>query len=141
MAEGRRAPPGGIPELLDFVEEHLGPLEFDFRNKLHAPLSWLGGPKLRYGEAKRLMLELMKDSSTHLYADLAQQSYVGSHADAATVLLAESYFNVHRDRSVISEPVTLRGPRYKHDTSADVSAEEREQLSEQLRRRSAFPNA
>lgn len=137
MAGEERGPPGGTAALLAFVEEHRAALRFDFRHYLHIPLGELG-ESVSFGEALDLMVELLKETGSHVVAELSGLARPMSWADMAMVVLAEAYLNAHRDPKKQPKPVTLFELWEKRDPNADVTAERRAELEEQLERRSAF---
>ena len=96
------------------------------------------GISVTYGEAGRLIRELGRETGSHLYADLVGMARAATHADIAAILHAEWYAEVHRDKKKQREPVVLPKPWDPPKPNADVTAERRAQLVEQLKRRSVF---
>lgn len=137
MAGEERRPPGGSAALLDFIEEHRAALRFDFRHYLQIPLGEIG-ESVSFGEALDLVVELLKETGSHVVAELSGLTRSMSWADMAMVVLAEGYLNAHRDTKKQPKPVTLFELWEKRDTNADVTPERRRELEEQLERRSAF---
>lgn len=137
MAGEERGPPGGSVALLQFVEEHRAALRFDFRHYLHVSLDEVGG-SVTFGEALDLVVELLKETGSHLVAELAGMSRPLSWADLAVITLTEAYLNAHRDPKKQPKPVQLFDLWEKTDPNADVTAERRAELEAQLERRSAF---
>ncbi|QJU52928.1 hypothetical protein SCB71_06295 [Herbiconiux sp. KACC 21604] len=80
----------------------------------------------------------MRESGSHLHADLAKLRFAGSHADRAGIQLAEWYINVHLDRKRHKKDIELPGPWGKANPNADVTPERRAALRAELERRSAF---
>lgn len=137
MGGEERGPPGGTAALLAFVEEHRAALRFDFRHLLHVPLSEVGG-SVSYGETLDLIVELLKETGSHLVAELAGMTRPLSWADLSVITLTEAYLNAHRDPKKQPKPVQLFDLWEKQDPNADVTPERRRELEEQLERRSAF---
>lgn len=84
------------------------------------------------------MLELMRETGSHLFADLAGYDRAASQADIAAIIHAESYLNVHRDTKRSKKPIQLPRPWSPKDPNADVTPERRAELVQQLRKRSVF---
>ena len=61
---------GGIRWLLDLIEEHRGPLEYDWRTRFGLPLHEVGRA-MSWGEAYRLVGELADEPSSHTAAAMA----------------------------------------------------------------------
>lgn len=135
MAGEERGAPGGILGLLDFIEEHRTALTWDFRRYLNLSLDEIG-ETVSWGEVRALIVELTKETGSHLVAEMSGLARALSWGDLAGVLLSEAYLNVHRDPKKNRSPVRLfdvwAGP------NADVTPERRQELREQLERRSAF---
>lgn len=137
MAGEERSPPGGISALLSFIEEHRAAVRFDFRHFLHISLGDVG-ESVSFGEALDLVVELLKETGSHLVAELTGLNRPMSWADMSMVILAETYLNAHRDPKKQPKPVTLFDMWEKRDPNSDVTTERRAELEEQLERRSAF---
>ena len=137
MGGEERGPPGGTAALLAFVEEHQVALRFDFRHFLHVPLSEVG-QSIPYGEAADLIVGLLKETGSHVVAELSGLRRPMSWADLAMITLAEAYLNGHRDEKKSPRPIQLFDLWEKSDPNADVTPERRRELEEQLERRSAF---
>lgn len=138
MAGEERGPPGGTLALLEFLEEHRAALRFDFRHLLHVPLSVIGTDEMSFGEALDQVVEILKETGSHLVAELAGMSRPLSWADLAVITLTEVYLNAHRDPKKQPTPVQLFELWEKRDPNSDVTPERRAELEEQLERRSAF---
>ncbi|UGS27578.1 hypothetical protein K8F61_05155 [Microbacterium resistens] len=80
----------------------------------------------------------MRETGSHLFADLRGFLRVGSHAEIAQITLAEWFANVHRDVKAAPEPFRFPRPWADETTNEDVSAEQREELTKQLMKRSAL---
>lgn len=104
---------------------------------LHISLDDIGGP-VTFGEALDLVVELLKETGSHVVAELSGLNRPLSWADMAIIVLAEGYLNAHRDTKKQQKPVTLFDMWQKRDPNADVTAERRRELEQQLERRSAF---
>lgn len=76
MAGGRRFR-GGICGLLDLIEEHRGPLEYDFRTRFSGITEGLAGvpEQMGWGELLRQVTILRADPSSALAAALAGWDY------------------------------------------------------------------
>lgn len=101
------------------------------------PLDDIGGP-VTYGEALDLVVELLKETGSHVAGEVAGLNRPASWADMAMIVLAEGYLNAHRDPKKQPKPVTLFELWEKRDPNADVTPQRRAELVEQLERRSAF---
>jgi hypothetical protein len=112
-------------------------LRFDFRHYLHLPLDQVG-ESVTFGEATDLVVELMKETGSHLVAELSGMTRPLSWADLSVITLTEAYLNSHRDPKKQPRPVQLFDLWAKQDPNADVTPERRRELHEQLERRSAF---
>ena len=85
-----------------------------------------------------LATELIRETGSHLHADLTGMQFAGSQAERAGIQHAEWYMNVHRDRKRSKKDIELAGPWGKPKPNADVTPERRAELQQQLERRSAF---
>lgn len=128
---------GGIAALLAFVAEHERALTYDFRTRIHMPLSALGW-EIPFGEGIHLVMELRRDTGSHTYASERGYDWVASYADISQMILAEWYMNVHRDRKQSPDPIHLPRPWPDQAPNADVTAEERAELEQKLLARSAL---
>lgn len=93
---------------------------------------------MTYGEALLLVTELLRETGSHLHADLTGMDFAASQSDLAVILHAEWFINVNRDPKVLKEPVKLSRPWLEKKPNADVTASRRAELEQQLERRSAF---
>lgn len=75
MAGGLGGEPGGIVGLLDLIEEHRGPLEYDWRARFGLPLSVVGTDAMTWGEAARLVTILASDPSSMTAASVGGWDY------------------------------------------------------------------
>jgi hypothetical protein len=66
-----RSPPGGIAGLLDLIEEHPGPLAYDWRTRFGLTLADLFAGRVMWHEAWLLTEQLLTDPTSHLAAALA----------------------------------------------------------------------
>lgn len=96
------------------------------------------GREFTYGEGFDLILELMRETGSHLYASMVGLDLAGTQAEQAQILHAQGWVNRHRDTKRFPKPIELPGPWPKHDPNADVSAEQRRELMDQLEARSVF---
>jgi hypothetical protein len=81
----------------------------------------------------------MRETGSHLHADMSRMVFAGSQGERAAIQHAEWYMNVHRDVKKQRALIALAGPWGKKDPNADVTPERRAELRKQLERRSAFP--
>lgn len=138
--EHERGVAGGIIALVRLSRRHKKSLIFDLRDRLGLRLSDVRG--LPASEAFSYLFGLTRDPKTHTYAALADQTFPGSQADAALVLLATAVINIGRKTN---ERVTLPGPyfgyaeRKKRQEFAKVDPAEKARLAERLRRYSSIP--
>lgn len=140
MGREERGPPGGTVALLAFVEEHRAALRFDFRHRFPGIADGINGigTSVLFGEALDLVVGLLKETGSHLVAEIVGLTRPLSWADIAVITLTESYLNAHRDPKKSPKPFTLFEIWEKQDPNADVTPERRRELEEQLERRSAF---
>lgn len=137
MGGEERGAPGGTFALLAFVEEHRTALRFDFRHLLHLSLDDIG-VSVSFGEALDLVIGVLKETGSHVVAELVGLTRPLSWADMSVIVLTETYLNAHRDRKKAPKPITLFELWEKKDPNADVTPERRRELEQQLERRSAF---
>jgi hypothetical protein len=112
-------------------------LRWDFRRYLNLSIDRIGRD-FTYGETVDLILELLRETGSHLYATTVGMQLAGSQAELATIWHAQGWLNYHRDRKKHREPFELPHPVGKSDPNADVTPEMRAELREQLMKRSAF---
>lgn len=96
------------------------------------------GQDFTLGEARDLLIELMRESGSHLFADMAGYDLAASQSDLATILHAEWYMNVHRDRKKHKKDIQLPRPWSEKKPNAGVTPERRAELVAELERRSAL---
>lgn len=137
MAEGRRAAAGGSLRLLEFVEEHRSALVWDFRRYLGEPLDSIGRRGgIRFGEAQTLILELMRETGSHLYAEIVGLDLAASQSEIATIRVAQDVADYLRKPDSRFE---IPGPWRRADPNADVTPERRAELEVAFEEVSAFP--
>ena len=85
---------GGILQLLDLIHRFRGALEYDFRTRLHTPLTQVGRG-VSWGEASRLVVELLKDPATHLSAAVLGWDYPVSAEWLVLTNLRNGFMRVH----------------------------------------------
>lgn len=93
------------------------------------------GAEVRYGEAILLVDALKDEPGTHCHAAVNRWNWPATFGDIALIMLTESTLNWRRDVKTQPEPTRL--PRPWPD-KAEIPAELRAQLTEQLRKRSVF---
>jgi hypothetical protein len=76
-------PPGGIAGLLDLIEEHPGPLAYDWRTRFALSLSAPFDGAVSWHEAWLLTQQLLADPTSHLAAALAGWDYPASRETLA----------------------------------------------------------
>lgn len=96
------------------------------------------GETVTFGEGLDLVVGLLKETGSHLVAELSGLNRPMSWADLAAIVHAEGFLNANRDAKKNPKPVTLFELWQKRDPHADVTPERRRELEEQLERRSAF---
>lgn len=64
----------------------------------------MGTYRCRWGEAHDLILGLMRETASHLFADLARMKHAMSMADVHLIHLAVGWFNGHRGKG--DEPLS-----------------------------------
>lgn len=112
-------------------------MRFDFRRFFNRPLEDIGGP-IPFAEAIDLLHELVRETGSHYFADIAGFDFAGSQRDVAGILLAEAYINAHRDEKKSPEYIQFPKPWRAESSKPVVTDEELEELEQQLSRRSAF---
>jgi len=115
---------GGIRWLLDLIEEHPGPLEYDWRTRFGTPLASVGGVGMSWGEAFRLVGELLRDPSSHVAAALGGWDYPWTWEAAVTADLYDLTLTVNTSRKSKRESyprpwptVTPQGARRRGDAA------------------------
>lgn len=78
MAEGCRRFSGGITALRDLIDQHRGAFEYDWRNRLHLPLTAVPAD-MGWDEALRMLKILAKDPSSHIGAALVKWEHPASY--------------------------------------------------------------
>lgn len=93
-------------------------------------------------EASAILQGLLYDSRTHFSARVSRQTYQGSHADFAAIILAGAILNMGKDKN--AKRVELPGPffGYKSEAqqAAQVDPQERKRLENRLRQYSSIPD-
>ena len=93
-------------------------------------------------EAYGLLNGFTKDSSTAVYAAITGQTFLGSHADAAMVIVASALVNF--GRKATEKRVELPGPTFgaaeKAKRGPVVPPKEKQRLAETLRKYSSIPD-
>lgn len=112
-------------------------MTFDFRDRFGLSVDNIGD-SITFGEAVDLVAELRDQPGSRTHASSAGWSWPATIADIATILHAESFINVHRDRKVTREPIRLPRPWSEKPAAAEVTAEERAQLRARLVASSPF---
>lgn len=127
--------------LAALVGRHRAAFEFDLLDRLG--LTVAGVRALPCSLARAYFHGLMIDPRTHVYAALTRQSFVGSQADLAIVLLAQAVLNIGRKPG--EKPTKLPGPfmgadRGKKARQQHVPPKEKQRLTERLRTYSSIPD-
>lgn len=91
---------------------------------------------MRWGEVQALVLGLMRQTDSHLYADLTSARYALSVADVHLIYLAVSWLNAHRGKG----EKALEAPRLYQDDSDEIAItdEDRERAEQLLREMTAM---
>lgn len=90
------------------------------------------GHAISYGEAIDLVVELQRESGSHLCADLNGWDFAASYGETVAAVHASAYFHVHG-----AEEDPLPFP-WSTSKKPDVTPEELAALKASLRSRSAF---
>ncbi|MFG3338724.1 hypothetical protein [Glycomyces sp. NPDC048151] len=93
-----RSRPGGIAGLLDLIEEHPGPLAYDWRARFGLPLSAPFDGTVSWHEAWLLTEQLLADPTSHLAAALAGWDYPASREALALADLWDLTVAVNTDK-------------------------------------------
>lgn len=124
------------------VDKHRAAFEFDTRERLGLSVSAVRA--LPSSIAHAYFNGMLIDPRTHVYAAMTGQTFVGSQADLAIVLLAQAVLNIGKKST--DKPVKLPGPylgadkRSKQARAARVAPKEKQQLTERLRTYSSIPD-
>lgn len=123
------------------VRRHRAAFEFDLLDRLGLTVAAVRA--LPCSLARAYFHGLMIDSRTHVYAALTRQTFVGSHADMAVVLLAQAVLNI--GKKATEKPIKLPGPYMGADRGTKakqqyVPPKEKERLRERLRTYSSIPD-
>lgn len=127
----RRRGAGGIRRLLELIEEHRAPLEYDWRAVFGLPLSSIGR-SVSWGEAVRLVDELAADPATHTAAALAGWAHPWSREAALLADLFDLTLAVNaKNPKPYPRPWVQQGDDRKRigDASKFSQAEIREELA------------
>jgi len=135
MAGSERGKPGGISALITIIDEHKPALRYDFRHYLGLSLDKVILDPTHWGVVRDYVLEIARETGSHLYANAAGWTLAGSQADVANILLSEWYYNVNRAEK--SEPVDLPKP-WVMSAKSDVTPNERQQIEARLKQYSMF---
>ena len=122
MGGKERGSPGGTAALLDLIEEHEAAIRWDFRRYLSLSLDDLG-VTVTWREATHLLMELTRESGSHLVAALNGYKAAASFADLANILHAEAFVNFHRDRAEYPAPFRLPSPLADEPEASATDAE------------------
>lgn len=71
---------------------------------------------MRWGEVQALVMGLMKQTDSHLYADLTDARYALSVADVHLIYLTVSWMNAHREKG----SKALEAPRLYEDERSQI---------------------
>lgn len=93
---------------------------------------------MRWGEVQGLVLGLMRQTDSHLYADLTDARYALSVADVHLIYLAVSWLNAHREKGTKA----LDAPRlYKDERDTiTVTDDDRAHAEQLLMEMTAIPD-
>lgn len=126
--------PGGSLGLLHLIEEHRRAARADFRERFSLSLDDVGDA-FTYGEAIDLVEALIDSAGSRLHAAVRRWEFPMSRLERDMRVLAESYLERHRDSKKRAQPFDLGWP---YPAQELVTAEELEDLTQQLIRRSAL---
>lgn len=136
----RRGALGGILGLLDLIEEHRGPLEYDWRTRFGLPLAGVGRD-MSFGEAWRLVRILLGDPSSQVAAAAMRWEHPWSReaavlADLFDLTVAANTRKPARDTYPRPWPVTGADARRLGDAAGRTP----EQIRAELARRRGGPD-
>ena len=125
--------------LSQMVRKHRSAFGFDCLDRFGLPLSGVRG--LPCSDAYAALSGLTRDPRTHVYAALTKQTFQGSQADMAVILLAQAVLNIGRTEG---KPIRLMNPYFGADKKKAraqyVPPKEKQQLTERLRTYSSIPD-
>lgn len=98
MDAPNRSPPGGIAGLLDLIEEHPGPLAYDWRTRFALSLSAPFEGHVSWHEAWLLTEQLLADPTSHLAAALADWDHPASREALALADVFDLLVAVNTDK-------------------------------------------
>lgn len=81
VQRAHRGDPGGIAALLELIARHRGAFEYEWRTRFGLPLSVVGSKTMRWGEAWRLTLLLLRDPSSFVSAEVAGWNYPAARGE------------------------------------------------------------
>lgn len=117
------------------MEEHRSAARFDFRARLQLNLDDVDGRGIVYGHAIDYVNELLNEPGTHLHASMAGWEWPATWAEVMSIVHAEAFLNLYRDRQAYPDPLD---PLRPWPTVEVVSEEERAHYEQLLAARSAF---
>lgn len=97
----------------------------------------MGTYRCRWGEAHDLILGLMHETASHLFADLARMKHAMSMADVHLIHLAVGWFNGHRGKG--AEPMSAPEIYEKAVESVTVTDDDRQFADQLLMSMTAMP--
>ena len=124
---------GGIRRLLDLIEEHRAPLEFDWRAVFGLPLSSVGRD-VSWGESVRLVQELAADPATHTAAALAGWAHPWSREAALLADLFDVTLAANAKGNPKPYPRPWVGPTDERSKIGDASQFSQAEIREELAR-------
>lgn len=102
------------------------------------PLTAAGTPQMRWGEVQTLVLGLMRQTDSHLYAELSRARYVLSVADVHLIYLAVGWMNAHREKG--SKPIEPPELYMTDDGEITVTDDDRAHAERLLLEMTAMPD-
>lgn len=126
--------------LARIVRKHRIAFRYDTWERFGLPLSGVGG--LPCSDAYAMLYGLTRDPRTHVYSMLVGQTFQGSQADVALVLLAQAVLNMGRSdgQKPIKLPNPYLGAERKKARAQYVPPKEKQRLTERLRTYSSIPD-
>lgn len=137
MGREERGPLGGTAALLELIEEQEAALRWDFRRYLGLALSEIGA-SIPFGEAISLVAEDIRETGSHLHANLTGLRFAASQSDIALILHATWFMNANKDDKQHPEQIELPGPFVRPEEEPDATDGEKADALAYLEAHSAF---
>ena len=98
----------------------------------------MGTRRCRWGEARDLILGLMRETASHLFADIARMKHAMSVADVHLIHLAVGWFNGHREKG--ADPIAAPDLYEKAVDAMQVTDDDRKVAAALLSTFSTIPD-